>query len=236
MSSAAPVLNLTGMPEEYREAFLKTRATIVNITEIEYTREQTYGNYIIPGKLAGEEFSLTEIAPRTAKIDLGDKREFHDPISARGIAEDLVRMINGDAGENSFLGVFVCQGKSPTQQELSAAHARLDSYYAWCVREGDTSWQRYHRIDFIPDALKRAVAALKLNREWAALVQPNLECRGCGQLVKPGVAICLACGAVQDEKKAREIYPERFAAAAARAPEPEPEPQTAVGNKGKPKS
>src|SRR5208282_4723061 len=52
--------------------------------------------------------ALTVVTPRTSIMDLGDKRTMDLRVSAREIADDLCREINGDAGEDSFLGAFVC--------------------------------------------------------------------------------------------------------------------------------
>ncbi len=216
MSTAAPI-TVGNLPEAYRQEISKGRAYIANITEVEHTRSRTYGNYTIAGKRPGEEFSLTEIIPRRGTMDYGDKHVIDFPIMPEEIAADLVREINADAGENSFLGVFVCGAGGPTQKELAQAHARLESFYQTCVAVGDQEWQRSGQIIMIPDLHKRAVVHLKLDREWCSAIQPNLECGACGQKLKRGVAICSGCGAIQDEEKARKFFPERFAPAIAPA-------------------
>src|SRR5580692_9944036 len=109
-------------------------AVIANITEQSYTAHRTYGTFRIPGRALrqasataaeatseGIEYSLTRVTPRTAVMDYGDKRTLPLPISAREIADDLCREINSDAGERSFLGVFVCAGNTPTEDELRSA-------------------------------------------------------------------------------------------------------------------
>ena len=83
-----------------------THAVIANITEQNYMAQRTYGTFQIPGRVAGEEYSLTRVTPRTAVIDYGDKRTLPLAITAREIAEDLCREVNSDAGENSFLGRY----------------------------------------------------------------------------------------------------------------------------------
>src|SRR5579862_8436227 len=103
-------------------------AVIANITDQSYSAHRTYGTFRIPGRLPGEngaavpEYALTRVTPRTAIMDYGDKRTLPLPISAWEIANDLCREINSDAGEHSFLGVFVCAGEIPTEDELRAAH------------------------------------------------------------------------------------------------------------------
>ena len=91
------------------------QAVIANITEQRYMAQRMYGTFQIAGRGEGESFALTRITPRTAVMDYGDKRTLPLAITAREIAEDLCREINSDAGERSFLGVFVCAGDSPTE-------------------------------------------------------------------------------------------------------------------------
>lgn len=199
MSSHMVVQN---MPDKYLAEFNAARAYIANITEVEFSLNRTYGNYIIPGKQLGEAFSLTEIQPRKGKLDMGDKHVSEFPIFPEDVAKDLVRQINADAGYDSFLGVFMCGPDGPTDVELADAKAKLRKFYMWCVQQGDDEWQRTGRIIMIPDLWKRASTMLNLNREWCAEIQPNLECPGCGSKIKPGIAVCRDCGAVLDREKA----------------------------------
>src|ERR1700690_4102049 len=114
-------------------------ATIVNITEQSYGAHRTYGTFMIAGRAGASKklgeggaepgdmrpYALTRITSRTAVMDYGDKRTVPLPISAWEIANDLCREINSDAGERSFLGVFVCAGNEPTEAELREARAKL---------------------------------------------------------------------------------------------------------------
>jgi len=62
-------------------------------------------------------------------MDLGDKRTMEYRITAREIAEDIAREINGDSGEGSYHGVFVAAGDAPSESELAkrAAVSRTGS-------------------------------------------------------------------------------------------------------------
>jgi hypothetical protein len=116
-------------------------ATICNITEQHYMAHRMYGTFQIAGrtettgknggdridavaedrartgvadhsdKNTNGRFALTRISARTAVMDYGDKRTLPLAITAREIADDICREINSDAGENSFMGVFVCGGR-----------------------------------------------------------------------------------------------------------------------------
>ena len=180
-------------------------AVIANITEQSYTAHRTYGTFRISGRTAsGEsaEYSLTHVTPRTAVMDYGDKRTLPLAITAREIAEDICREINSDAGERSFLGVFVCAGEAPTAQELRDAQEKLDEFYRALVAAADREWERSHSFLFIHDLQRRAASRLGLDKEWHYQARETEECPGCGERVKPGVAKCKSCGAILNQEKA----------------------------------
>ena len=179
-----------------------THAVIANITEQNYMAQRTYGTFQIPGRVAGEEYSMTRVTPRTAVIDYGDKRTLPLAITAREIAEDLCREVNSDAGENSFLGVFVCAGNVPTEEELRAAQAKLAEFYRTLVASADREWERSHSFLMINDVQRRAAGHLGVKKEWYYQSRETAECPGCGERIKPGVAVCRTCGAVLDREKA----------------------------------
>ena len=178
------------------------QVVIANITEQNYTAHRTYGTFQIAGRAAGEEYALTHVTPRTAVMDYGDKRLVPLAITAREIAEDLCREVNSDAGEKSFLGVFVCAGTIPTEDELRSARSRLDEFYRALVAAADREWERSHSFLFIHDAQRRAAGHLGLNKEWYYQARETVECPGCGDRVKSGVAVCKSCGAILDREKA----------------------------------
>jgi hypothetical protein len=184
-------------------------AVIANITEQNYLAHRMYGTFQIAGRaLAGgtggdsAPFALTRISPRTAVMDYGDKRTLPLAIPAREIAEDICREINSDAGERSFLGVFVCAGEAPTAQELRDAQEKLDEFYRALVAAADREWERSHSFLFIHDLQRRAASRLGLDKEWHYQARETEECPGCGERVKPGVAKCKSCGAILNQEKA----------------------------------
>ena len=163
---------------------------IANITEQSYSAQRTYGTFQVSGCAKGEACTLTRITPRTAVMDYGDKRTLPLAITAREIAEDLCREINSDAGERSFLGVFVCAENAPSDAELRTAREKLDQFYRALVAAADREWERSHSFLFIHDLQRRAAAALGLEKEWYYQARETAECPGCGERVKPGVAVC----------------------------------------------
>lgn len=178
------------------------QAVIANITEQHYMAHRMYGTFQIAGRAEGEPYALTRVTPRTAVMDYGDKRTLPLAIPAREIAEDVCREINSDAGERSFLGVFVCAGEAPTEEELRGAQKRLDEFYRALVAAADREWERSHSFLFIHDLQRRAAARLGMEKEWHYQARQTVECPGCGERIKPGIAVCKACHAILDRDKA----------------------------------
>src|SRR5579872_4691224 len=180
-------------------------AVIANITGEAFMAQRMYGTFQIAARREGDACSLTRISGRTAVMDYGDKRSLPLAISAREIADDICREINSDAGENSFLGVFVCAGESPTAEELRSAQQRLEDFYRGLVAAADREWERSHTFLFIHDLQRRAASRLGLEKEWHYQARETLECPGCGERLKPGVAVCKSCGAILNREKAAEL-------------------------------
>ena len=191
------------MPSEISiQAERSPQAVIANITEQYYMAHRMYGTFQVAGRAEGEACALTRITPRTAVMDYGDKRTLPLPIAAREIAEDICREINSDAGERSFLGVFVCAGEAPSDEELKDAQEKLDEFYRALVAAADREWERSHSYLFIHDLQRRAAARLGLEKEWHYQARETEECPGCGDRVKPGVAVCKSCHAILNREKA----------------------------------
>ncbi len=180
-------------------------AVIVNLTEQHWILHRSYGVFAIPGVAAGEPFTLTRVAGRTATMDLGDKRTFDVRFTAREVAEDLARQVNSDGGEESFFGVFVAEGDAPTDAELADARERLAAFYRRVVATADREWERSHSYVFINDIARRAAKHLGAEKDWFYQPREMMECPGCGEKIKPGVAVCRVCGAILDREKAAKL-------------------------------
>ena len=183
----------------------QTSAVIVNLTEQTWTLHRSYGTYRVRGCESGEPYALTRIEARTAYMDLGDKRTMEIPIPAAEVAEDLCREINSDAGEESNLGVFVAKGEMPTNDELRRAREKLAAFYRRLVAGADREWERSHSYLFINDVERRAAQYLGLEKDWFYQARETVECPGCGEKIKPGVAVCRTCGAILDRSKAASL-------------------------------
>ena len=180
---------------------------LVNISTQKWPpRQRTYlGAVSIASPEAGEEYAVTPIHSHKGVIDLGDRHTMEFAITAREIAEDLAREINGDSGEGSFHGVFVAAGPEPTDEELAEARGKLEAFHRRLVETADLEWERSHNPMFITDLERRAARELKLDKPWLYDPKPQVECPACGERIKPGVAVCRTCGAILDREKAKRF-------------------------------
>ena len=183
----------------------QTSAVIVNLTEQNWTLHRSFGTYRVRGCEEGEAYALTRVEARTAYIDLGDKRTTPIYISAEELAEDLCREVNSDGGEDSNFGVFVAEREIPTDDELERGHHKLAMFYRRLVAGADREWERSHSYLFINDVERRAAHYLGLEKEWFYQERETVECPGCGEKIKPGVAVCRTCRAILDPTKAANL-------------------------------
>jgi ribosomal protein L32 len=122
-------------------------------------------------------------------------------ITAKEIVADFF------ANENlAQKGAFIPKGDVPTEEELANAHEARRNYLLKCVHDGQAEYSKSGRIDDIPGEWKRAAVELGLDFDWAKRMPPKMqECPACGEMLKPGVAICRGCGAILDREKARQF-------------------------------
>ena len=177
-------------------------ASIVNLTEQSWILQRSYGAYAVSACEKGTPYSLTRVISRIAYMDLGDKRTMEYRITAREIAEDLAREINGDSGEGSYHGVFVAAGDAPTESELAEARRRLEEFQRRLVAAADLEWERTKNPMFITDLERRAARQLGLEKPWLYDARPLADCPVCAEKIKHGVAVCRSCGAILDREKA----------------------------------
>src|SRR3989442_5299577 len=152
--------------------------SLVNISKEKWTpRHRTYfGSLEVRSPESGETYAITPIRGCTGVMDLGDKRIMEYRITAREIAEDVAREINGDSGEGSFHGVFVAAGPEPTEAELADARHRLEEFQRRLVAAADLEWERTKNPMFITDLERRAA---RRSEEHTSELQsrPHLVCR-----------------------------------------------------------
>lgn len=183
------------LAETRPKADIDATVWIASVSDQEWHISRTHGVYHIPSCPKDQAYALLVIASRGDALDLGDNRRFPFIISAREIAEDLIRDLQDH-------GVFLCAGPCPSADELAAAMARRDAFYQRLVNDADTMWARGHSFREISDLHRRAAIALGVDREWAYVPARMQDCPACGEKVKTGVAVCRHCGAILDEEKA----------------------------------
>jgi hypothetical protein len=192
-------------------------AVIVNLTEQSWILHRSYGVFAVNACVPGEPYGITRVTSRTAIMDLGDKRTMDVRITAREVAQDLCHEINSDGGDDSFFGAFVAEGDAPTERELAEEREKLAAFYRRVVTAADREWERSHSYLFINDVERRAARHLGLDKEWHYQPRETVECPGCGEKIKPNVAVCKTCGAILDRVKAATLglVPPALAAPAA---------------------
>lgn len=187
------------------QAVLRQRAHIANLLPIPWVITRSYGTFTIPACPQGEEFSLTVVESRNAVMDLGDKRILDQPMLAAEIAEDLARHCNADAGDGSFLGVFMCGPQGPREDDLRDRGAQVDQFCERLVAAADRDYDRSKSTLFISDLQRYAAKRLHLEREWGGSIRNMKTCEGCGTNILASVAVCKTCGAILDRDKAERL-------------------------------
>jgi hypothetical protein len=179
---------------------------LVNISMEKWPpRQRTYfGSLLIRTPEPGQEFAVTPIRGCTGVMDLGDKRTMEYRITAREVADDIARELNGDSGEGSYHGVFVAAGESPSDAELDEARRRLQEFHKRLVAAADLEWERTRNPMFVTDLERRAARQLGLEKPWLYDPKPLEDCPLCAEKIKPGVAVCRSCGAILDREKAAQ--------------------------------
>jgi hypothetical protein len=99
----------------------------------------------------------------------------------------------------------VTAGEMPSDAELRQGRERLVLFYRRLVAGADREWERSHSYLFINDVERRAAHYLGLEKEWFYHPRETVECPGCGEKIKPGVAVCRVCGAILDRDKAASL-------------------------------
>jgi len=196
------------MPIPQAKYDTREMAVICNITEEEFGPMWfDFGTFVILGKAAGEKFALTQVTGRDSRMDIGERNTRTEWVWAKQIADDIVRILNGnqqsDANVEPFSGVFVCQGQTPTEAELAGAHAKLKRFYEGRLRIADESWERFKNPIFILDVDRRAARYLnKLEKPWLFDTQQETKCPACAENVRAEAVVCRHCGFTLNRKKA----------------------------------
>lgn len=182
-------------------AVLMEKAYIANILPLPWPMIQTYGTFLIPACPEGEPFVLSAVNSYPSKIDLGDNQHMDISILAADIADDLVRQINSNAGEDSFLGVFRCSADGPTEKELANARRKVDGFFKRLIGAADKKWQQTRTSTFISDIERMAASFEGYKRDWNLSMDDMTPCPACGSSILATAATCKECGVIVDIEK-----------------------------------
>lgn len=164
---------------------------ICSISPFERHWERSYGRFRIkPGTIEKPSYLWIADAKDQYWTDMEKKEGILVDIKAQTICDDLVSF------EERKEGFFLIKGDKPTEQELSDAIAAQKEWYIGQVKLGDASWAQHGKHEHISDTQRRAAVALGVERDWAGIVKPRIDCPACGEMVPAHVALCKFCSAV----------------------------------------
>lgn len=217
-------------PEELMEERETSPVYVWNVSPYEFREKRgTLGEFVIPGCPVGKEVSAPLVIPgwiRETAVDSVEGRSVQLKwlrTSGKSIARDIIGEGIGKHPSQQYMryGVFVSKGPKPTDEELTAAHARLNDYYSNLVKQADDLYSvnqgmvigddgRPHQM--ITRYYIDAANALGIKRPWAQGAQKSLVCPECGESNMPMAARCKnsECRCIFDEAKARQRFPEMF--------------------------
>lgn len=171
---------------------------IYNVGPWAQVEERSYGRFEIPanpGQRHSGPLVVNDTVERTA-IDMGEGNYEPRTILAEDIARDITR-------EHIEKGVFVAHGRTPSEEEIVAAQAKLTAFCERQIAEAETDWARFGRYELIKEEARVAARLFGLDKPWVVKVARVAECEFCGaELKRTGLAKCPTCSAVLDVEKA----------------------------------
>jgi hypothetical protein len=203
-----------------KETMLTARKVVYvcNTTRQPFNMTRTFGYVDVKPAKKGQRYSLTPIREYHDRIVYDDKHQIKVTFPAAEVAEDIVHSCNSDAGpinsdgdeefKGSYLGVFLCAGDTPTDEELQESDQRLVAFDTFLVRKADEVWSEKHDYKEISGAQRRAAERLNIRREWLFAPEANVECPFCKGPMPKGAVIHAGpggCGQVVDKVRYAEM-------------------------------
>lgn len=131
---------------------------------------------------------------------------------ARSIVEDFINS-QVATSEGVYPGIFWCPGELSIEevrelhgdllQTVGIAHRR---WYLRLTQMADDDFSRYQKHNVVSDFQRKVAEILKLDQKQHPWMNTNntLEshsCPGCGNLYRPGIAVCSNCRTILDKEK-----------------------------------
>jgi hypothetical protein len=253
--------SIAALPGPIRSMMDQNRIHIFNVGPWSYTRPMgSLGTFFIPGCSEDDDCSgpltyqgkpgLPSILPESI-VDAVDGRTVTYKWDLTTEGAKLARDIIGvsafrDSSDNlTQYGVFIAAGAEPTEEEIEAAHDKLNAHYDKLVRYADGAFEVNGGMEVGDNGKSysgitrdhiNACRALGLDRPWARKNAKMVPCEGCGQPVAVDAVRCHhgGCGAILDEERARKLFPHLYAheAKAPRKEAPAPKAAKATGKPG----
>jgi hypothetical protein len=232
---------LTGIPGPIRLVMEQNKVYIFNVGPWAYTRHHgTQGSFFIPACRPEEDCSgpllyhgkpgLPSLIPESV-VDAVNGRSvtYKWDLTMEGakLALDIVgkSAFRDSSDDLTQYGVFIAEGAVATEEEIDAAHDRLNEHYDKLVRYADGAFEVNGGMEIgdngksysgITKDHVNAARALGLDRPWARKNAKQVPCEACGQPVAVNAVRChhAGCGAILDEEKARRLFPHLYVTAA----------------------
>lgn len=195
------------IPNLIAETAEKTKVFIINVGPKSWIQEMGgRGKFYIPACPDGEVHSLPVpilgLFPETVPVDQKKLEVRYE--DGYTVALDIIGIGNNRGTANSLLpwGVFVSRTAKPSKEDLERANNLLDEKAARLVQEADDFYNagpaEYKNIT---GDHRWALNRTHQMRQWAQPLVKMDVCEGCGEPIKPTIAVH-SCGAVIDWDKA----------------------------------
>ncbi len=168
------------------------------------------GSYAIEACPAGKAYSKPLVLPsivRSSYLDAASGAMKTDDVEGKYVAQDLVNPNNGgdwSEGVNlSDRGVFWTFNEVPTEEELSAARAKLEVYLRKMLAAA-TELETKGQLASITPNMRLAATYFQEDRSWNKIFRKIGECPVCGDPMRENT-VKHTCGYVPDPDRAYKL-------------------------------
>jgi hypothetical protein len=133
-----------------------------------------------------------------------------DPTGSWKSVRPINQGLTTNIGTNLYnFGCFWTLANPPEPEAVAKAKERLTEYANAMIVEANNMHiqKRDNEIGFVH---RKMAEYLGVETEWHQVYSAKIACPGCGEAIKDGIAMCPHCSAVFDEKRAKQLYPNKF--------------------------